>query len=158
MTTTSPEEEPLMPFGKHKGETMEVVTRDTQYCAWLVAQDWFPSKFPALHARLVGRAEVGVGQATPTTGATKTRKVPGKKKTAGKTTFAFEKVMVDRLRWTAETSCLQCGGSLRVRRGQIAAVLRGGNEFIGLTCDGCLSPESREHVAKLREQAKAKTF
>jgi uncharacterized protein (DUF3820 family) len=40
----------VMPFGKHKNRLLEeIVVDDPSYLDWLVAQDWFHTKFPALH-------------------------------------------------------------------------------------------------------------
>ena len=41
-----------MPFGKHKGEPIEQVLADTNYCAWLLRQDWLAPTYPRLHAAL----------------------------------------------------------------------------------------------------------
>lgn len=44
----------VIPFGKHKGKTVEQVLRDDpQYLQWLPAQSWMPEKFPALYQVII---------------------------------------------------------------------------------------------------------
>jgi uncharacterized protein (DUF3820 family) len=44
----------VLPFGKHKGRLLEeIFVDDPNYIEWLAAQEWFPSKFPALHAAII---------------------------------------------------------------------------------------------------------
>lgn len=74
-----------------------------------------------------------------------------------RTTFYFERVQVDRLEWIAKTECLQCGQPFLVRRGSIMAVLRAGNEFVGVCCDQCLTAESRAEVERRRAEQPAGT-
>ena len=35
----------IVPFGKYKGQPLEVMVADTDYCEWLVAQPWFSAKY-----------------------------------------------------------------------------------------------------------------
>ena len=35
----------LVPFGKYKGQPVETLTADAEYCEWLIAQPWFSSKY-----------------------------------------------------------------------------------------------------------------
>ena len=69
-----------------------------------------------------------------------------------RTTFSFEKVVTDRVPWRAEVICLRCRATVLVTRGTVAAVMRCGNEWLGVTCDRCLAPGSRETLAQLRGQ------
>jgi len=43
----------LVPFGKYKGQPIEVLAADQDYCKWLVAQDWFRSRFGPIHTIIV---------------------------------------------------------------------------------------------------------
>jgi len=44
----------VMPFGKYKGRLLEeILVDDPSYLDWLVAQDWFRTEFPALHAAII---------------------------------------------------------------------------------------------------------
>lgn len=43
----------LIPFGKYKGQPVEALAQDKEYCEWLVAQDWFRAKFTAIHTLIV---------------------------------------------------------------------------------------------------------
>lgn len=47
MTTT------IVPFGKYKGQPVEVLQQDEPYCEWLASQDWFRTKFTAIHTLIV---------------------------------------------------------------------------------------------------------
>ncbi|MGE3410307.1 MAG: hypothetical protein AB7I37_26240 [Pirellulales bacterium] len=38
----------LIPFGKYRGQPLEVLTRDAQYRDWLMAQDWFRVRYPQM--------------------------------------------------------------------------------------------------------------
>lgn len=38
-------EDKIVPFGKHKGKPIEVLTSDKPYLNWLLAQSWFKEKF-----------------------------------------------------------------------------------------------------------------
>ncbi len=69
-----------------------------------------------------------------------------------RTTFSFEKVVSDRVLWRAEVACLRCGAPVVITRGATAAVMKCGNEFVGVTCDDCLAPPSRAALAQLRDQ------
>lgn len=35
----------IVPFGKYKGHSVEMLAADTSYCEWLMAQPWFAEKF-----------------------------------------------------------------------------------------------------------------
>jgi uncharacterized protein (DUF3820 family) len=41
-----------MPFGKHRGEPIEQVLADANYCAWLLRQAWLAETYPRLHQAL----------------------------------------------------------------------------------------------------------
>lgn len=45
---------PVMPFGKYRGERLDVVARDSSYADWLVDQHWFKSKYASLFELLTG--------------------------------------------------------------------------------------------------------
>jgi len=38
----------VVPFGKYKGQPVEVLRGDTAYCDWLTAQDWFRERYSGL--------------------------------------------------------------------------------------------------------------
>lgn len=41
-----------VPFGKYKGQSVEVVAADTSYCEWLTGQQWFRGKYRDLYRAL----------------------------------------------------------------------------------------------------------
>lgn len=43
----------IVPFGKYKGQPVELLTADRNYCEWLAGQDWFREKFAELHLTIV---------------------------------------------------------------------------------------------------------
>ncbi|HEY2530306.1 MAG TPA: hypothetical protein VGJ20_20610 [Xanthobacteraceae bacterium] len=50
----SDDERNIIPFGKHKGKTVEEVeVADRQYLEWLSGQDWFRTKFANLHLTII---------------------------------------------------------------------------------------------------------
>ncbi len=46
----------------------------------------------------------------------------------GKTTLRFGHVVSRRLLFTANTTCVQCGGAMVIRYGEFAAIFRAGTE------------------------------
>lgn len=43
----------IVPFGKYKGQPVEVLAQDKEYCDWLAGQDWFRTRFTAIHTLIV---------------------------------------------------------------------------------------------------------
>lgn len=43
----------LVPFGKYKGQPVEVLAQDEQYLEWLSAQDWFKEKYQNIYAIII---------------------------------------------------------------------------------------------------------
>ncbi len=43
----------VIPFGKYKGQPVEVVVQDRQYVEWLTAQPWFRERFANIHTLIV---------------------------------------------------------------------------------------------------------
>lgn len=43
----------IVPFGKYKGQPIESLAADRGYCDWLMAQDWFASRFPAIRTVII---------------------------------------------------------------------------------------------------------
>jgi hypothetical protein len=43
----------VVPFGKYKGQPIEVLAEDHQYAEWLLAQPWFRDKFPNHYTSIV---------------------------------------------------------------------------------------------------------
>lgn len=43
----------IIPFGKYKGQPVEVLKEDDQYREWLMQQDWLRSRFPELRTIIV---------------------------------------------------------------------------------------------------------
>jgi hypothetical protein len=43
----------IVPFGKYRGQSVDAVLSDLEYCAWLKAQPWLEQRFPAFSAVLV---------------------------------------------------------------------------------------------------------
>jgi hypothetical protein len=46
-------ENSVVPFGKYKGQPVEVIAEDRQYCDWLLAQAWFIQRYPQLHTLVI---------------------------------------------------------------------------------------------------------
>lgn len=43
----------LVPFGKYKGQPVERLIADRDYCDWLAGQDWFRSRYGGIHTLIV---------------------------------------------------------------------------------------------------------
>lgn len=43
----------IVPFGKYKGQPVEVLANDEQYCRWLADQEWFRTRFTAIHTLII---------------------------------------------------------------------------------------------------------
>ena len=43
----------LVPFGKYKGQPMEVMQMDTKYCEWLATQDWFREQYGNVYNQVI---------------------------------------------------------------------------------------------------------
>jgi hypothetical protein len=43
----------LIPFGKYKGQPLEVIAGDRSYCDWLLAQAWFVQRYPQIHTLVI---------------------------------------------------------------------------------------------------------
>lgn len=43
----------LIPFGKYKGQPLEVIASDRGYCDWLLAQAWFVERYPQIHTLVI---------------------------------------------------------------------------------------------------------
>ena len=43
----------IVPFGKHKGQPVEVLLADQDYLGWLVGQPWFRDRFPNIYQVVV---------------------------------------------------------------------------------------------------------
>jgi hypothetical protein len=43
----------IVPFGKYKGQPVEVLAQDREYCDWLMNQEWFRTKFVGIHTLIV---------------------------------------------------------------------------------------------------------
>ena len=43
----------VIPFGKYKGQPVDVVVQDRQYVEWLTAQPWFRERFANIHTLIV---------------------------------------------------------------------------------------------------------
>src|SRR4029453_16186290 len=46
-------ENSLVPFGKYKGQPVEVIAEDRQDCDWLLEQTWFVQRYPQLHTLVI---------------------------------------------------------------------------------------------------------
>jgi hypothetical protein len=69
----------------------------------------------------------------------------------GKAAFIFARVTTAKLPFEAKTNCVMCGDAMTVRYGEPLATFKVGAEFVGVSCDRCLSPDSRRTLAQLRE-------
>ena len=43
----------LVPFGKYRGEPIEKLELDREYCQWLLAQTWLEAKYPEVHTLII---------------------------------------------------------------------------------------------------------
>ena len=43
----------VVPFGKYKGQPVEVLAADRDYCDWLLAQGWFVERYPQVHTLVI---------------------------------------------------------------------------------------------------------
>lgn len=43
----------IVPFGKYKGQPVEVLKADEPYCQWLSGQDWFRSRFAPIYQVII---------------------------------------------------------------------------------------------------------
>ena len=43
----------LVPFGKYKGQPVEVMQMDTGYCEWLSTQDWFRERYANVYQQVI---------------------------------------------------------------------------------------------------------
>jgi hypothetical protein len=43
----------LVPFGKYKGQPIDVLREDKSYCDWLAGQDWFRDRYTTIHTLIV---------------------------------------------------------------------------------------------------------
>ena len=43
----------LVPFGKYKGQPMQVMQMDTKYCDWLSKQDWFREQYGNIYNQVI---------------------------------------------------------------------------------------------------------
>ena len=43
----------VVPFGKYKGQPVEVLASDRDYCDWLLAQAWFVQRYPQVHTLVI---------------------------------------------------------------------------------------------------------
>ena len=87
-----------------------------------------------------------------------TKKIPKTKqpesfRRVGAARWEFRRVTSERLAFVAATTCIGCGAATTVRYGALAAVFRVGQEFVGVSCDDCLSPEARARLAQRRNEA-----
>jgi hypothetical protein len=43
----------IVPFGKYKGQSVDLLLADRDYCSWLLAQSWFPQRFESTYNFIV---------------------------------------------------------------------------------------------------------
>ena len=53
MTNEADKKNVVVPFGKYKGQPVEVLAEDREYCEWLAGQDWFRTRFTAIHTLII---------------------------------------------------------------------------------------------------------
>lgn len=51
--TTATSESRIIPFGKYKGQPVDVLSQDREYCQWLMEQPWFRDKFQPIYTVIV---------------------------------------------------------------------------------------------------------
>ena len=47
------ENDKIIPVGKYKGQPIEILRSDPQYCEWLVSQNWFRDKFSPTYQLII---------------------------------------------------------------------------------------------------------
>jgi hypothetical protein len=52
----------IIPFGKYKGQPVEILQGDSDYLQWLLAQDWFRTRFASVYNVIINYS----GEATET--------------------------------------------------------------------------------------------
>jgi hypothetical protein len=73
---------------------------------------------------------------------------------ASKTSFVFAPVKAaHKLRYVARTTCIVCGATFEVTYGAVMATFTIGTELVGISCDACLSAESRARLASFRHDS-----
>jgi hypothetical protein len=43
----------IIPFGKYKGQPVDALAEDRPYCEWLLQQDWFRTRYTAIHTLII---------------------------------------------------------------------------------------------------------
>jgi len=43
----------IIPFGKYKGQPLEILKEDRQYTEWIMSQDWFVKRYSHLHTIII---------------------------------------------------------------------------------------------------------
>ena len=43
----------IIPFGKYKGQSIEVLRNDPEYVQWMTTQDWFRERFAWFHTLII---------------------------------------------------------------------------------------------------------
>lgn len=43
----------VVPFGKYKGQPIELLAADPQYCDWLASQDWFRERYSKIYTVII---------------------------------------------------------------------------------------------------------
>jgi len=69
----------------------------------------------------------------------------------GSTNFKFKRITVPSRPLRTSVRCFLCSTRLRLASSSIMAVFTVGNENVGVCCDDCLDPASREHVVRARQ-------
>jgi hypothetical protein len=50
---------PIIPFGKLKGQSVDVLAQDPKYAQWLMAQPWFQQQHPQIYTLIVNNYHIG---------------------------------------------------------------------------------------------------
>lgn len=75
---------------------------------------------------------------------------------AGRPTFTIDRAVSPRLPFVAQVVCICCGASFAVPYGSPVATFRVSSEILGLSCDGCLDPDSRARLLSMRRQSEVR--
>jgi hypothetical protein len=70
----------------------------------------------------------------------------------GTPSWKFSRLTTDKLTFVAKTSCLCCGRPMVVQHGRLAPIFRVGQEYVGVSCDACLSPEALTRLTHMRRE------
>jgi hypothetical protein len=119
----------LMLFGKHRGQPLDVMLRDTSYVSWLLRQPWLREKHPQLDAFIRDQYRLPPGAFTNLT---------------------TETLLVSQNMKARQVSCLDCARSFVLAEASVTMWACG--ELIGHVCLLCMSSATRDALQAYARQ------